>query len=167
MSSEVFSESILKFELHATLFANVFHFMKLQMIVEVFLSLETLPARWTLKLFHLGFVFVMFVEVQRALARIRSPAYVTDVAGLCVVVLDMGRIIGLYFEHFSALFAIVFVILRVPSDTMDLKVGFCPRFKLAQVAGVQLGLIVMYLHMARQVGRGFERLGTYAALVGS
>lgn len=117
MRPEVLRETILKLEFHTALLADVLHLVQLSMTVEILLSLETLPANLAFELLNLRFVFVMFVEVQRALAGIRRAAYVAN-AGLRVVVLHVRRVVGLHLEHLAALFAAVIVVFGVLANVM-------------------------------------------------
>lgn len=161
---EVLREAVLEFELHAALLADVLHLVQLGVTVEILLGLEALPANLTLELLDLRLVLVMLVEVQGALAGIGRAAYVAY-AGLRVVVLHVGRVIGLHLEHLAALLAAVVVVLGVLADIMYLQIRLRARLEVAQGARVKLRGLVVDLHMPRKIRTGLEALRADRALM--
>lgn len=163
---EMLRETVLKFKFHTALLTNVFHLVQLSVTLEILLGLEAFPADLALKFLDLGLVLVMLVEVQRTLARIRRAAYVAN-ARLRIVILHVGRIIGLYFEHFTTLLAAIIIILSVFANVVYLQIRLRTRFKVAQGARMKLRGLVVNLHMPRKIRTGFKALGADRALVRS
>lgn len=153
--SEMLRQAVLELELHAALFADILHLVQLGVAFQILLRLEALPANLAFKLLNLGFVLVMLVEVQGALAGVRRAAYVAN-AGLGIVILHMRRIVGLHLKHLAALLAAVVVILGVLADVVYLQIGLRARLEIAQSARVQLRGLVVDFHMPREVRAGFE-----------
>lgn len=130
MRPEVLGQAVLGLGLHAALLAHVLELVQLHVAVQVLLRLELLLAGGALVLLHLRLVLVVFVEVEGALAGIGGAADVAD-AGLRVVVLDVGGVIGLHLEHLAALLALVAVVLGVLPYVVDLQVGLRSRLVVA------------------------------------
>lgn len=164
MRSKMLRESVLKFELHTALLADVLHLVQLSVTVEILLGLESLSANLALKLLNLRLVLVMLVEVQGALAGIGRAAYVAN-AGFRVVILHVRCIVGLHLKHLATLFTAVVVVLRVLANVMYLQIRFRARLKVAQRARVKLRGLVVDLHVPRKVRAGLEALGANRALV--
>lgn len=63
MSPEMLRKAVFELELHAALFADIFHLVQLGVIVQILLALESLSAGGTFELLDLRLVFVMLVKV--------------------------------------------------------------------------------------------------------
>lgn len=164
MRPEMFREAVLEFKFHTALLADVFHLMQFGVTVEILLGLEAFSAELTLEFLDLGLVLVMLMEVQGALAGIRRAAYVAN-ARLRIVILHVGRIIGLYFEHLAALLAAIVIILSVLANVVYLQIRLRARLEIAQGTRVQLRGLVVNLHVPRKIRAGLKTLGADRALM--
>lgn len=164
MRPEMFREAVLEFKFHTALLADVLHLMQLGVALEILLGLEAFSTDLTLEFLDFSLVLVMLVEVQGALAGIRRAAYVANTR-LRIVILHVGRIIGLYFEHLAALLAAIVIIFSVLTNVMYLQIRLRARLEIAQGTRMQLRGLVVNLHMPRKIRAGLKAFGADRALV--